>query len=40
MKTFKNILDFQKNFDTEEKCRKYLEAQRWNAHLLARFAAL
>lgn len=30
MKTFKNILDFQKSFDTEEKCREYLEAQRWN----------
>lgn len=30
MKTFKNILDFQKHFDTEEKCREYLEQQRWN----------
>jgi len=30
MKTFKNILDFQKEFSTEEKCREYLEAQRWN----------
>lgn len=30
MKTFKNILDFQKEFDTEQKCREYLEQQRWN----------
>jgi transposase-like protein len=30
MKTFKNILAFQKEFDTEEKCRGYLEQQRWN----------
>ncbi|UEG49732.1 IS1595 family transposase [Ferruginibacter lapsinanis] len=30
MKTFKNILDFQKEFSNEEKCRKYLEEQRWN----------
>ena len=30
MKTFKSILDFQKEFSTEEKCREYLEAQRWN----------
>lgn len=30
MKTFKNILDFQKEFSTEEKCREYLEVQRWN----------
>ncbi len=30
MKTFKNILDFQKHFDTEEKCREYLEQQLWN----------
>jgi hypothetical protein len=30
MKTFKNILAFQKEFDTEEKCREYLETQRWN----------
>lgn len=30
MKTFKNILDFQKEFSTDEKCREYLEAQRWN----------
>ena len=30
MKTFKNILDFQKKFSNEEKCKEYLEAQRWN----------
>lgn len=30
MKTFKNILEFQKEFSTEEKCREYLEQQRWN----------
>ncbi len=30
MKTFKNILDFQKEFSTDEKCREYLELQRWN----------
>lgn len=30
MKAFKNIFDFQKAFDTEEKCRDFLEQQRWN----------
>ncbi|HOZ68692.1 MAG TPA: IS1595 family transposase [Chitinophagaceae bacterium] len=30
MKTFKNIFDFQKSFSTDEKCREYLEQQRWN----------
>lgn len=30
MKTFKSILDFQKEFNSEEKCREYLEQQRWN----------
>lgn len=30
MKTFKSILDFQKEFSSEEKCREYLESQRWN----------
>lgn len=30
MKTFKSILDFQNTFNTEEKCREYLEQQRWN----------
>lgn len=30
MKTFKSILQFQKHFDTDEKCREFLELQRWN----------
>ncbi len=30
MKTFKSILEFQREFSTEEKCREYLEQQRWN----------
>src|ERR1043165_8574265 len=30
MITFKNIIDFQKEFSTEEKCREVLEQQRWN----------
>jgi len=30
MKTFKSILEFQREFSTEDKCRKYLEQQRWN----------
>lgn len=29
MKTFKSILEFQKHFDTDEKCRQFLELQRW-----------
>jgi len=29
MKTFNSILQFQKAFSTDEKCRKYLELQRW-----------
>ena len=29
MKTFKSILQFQKEFNTDEKCRQYLEQQRW-----------
>jgi len=29
MKTFKSILQFQKHFDTDEKCREFLELQRW-----------
>ena len=33
MKTFKNILDFQKEFSSEEKCREYLEQQRWNGNV-------
>ena len=30
MKTFKSILEFQREFSTEEKCREYLEQQRWS----------
>ncbi len=30
MKTFKSILEFQKEFSTDEKCREYLEQQRWS----------
>jgi len=29
MKTFKSILQFAKEFDTDAKCRLYLEEQRW-----------
>lgn len=29
MKAFKSILEFQKHFNTEEKCREYLELQKW-----------
>src|SRR5688572_20053513 len=29
MKAFKSILEFQKHFDTDEKCRQFLEVQRW-----------
>jgi len=29
MKAFKSILEFQKHFNTEEKCREFLEEQRW-----------
>lgn len=31
MKTFKSILQFQKHFDTDEKCREFLEQQRWGS---------
>lgn len=31
MKTFKSILEFQSHFNTEEKCREYLELQRWGS---------
>ena len=32
MKTFKSLLEFQKNFNTEGKCREFLELQRWGVH--------
>ncbi len=31
MKTFKSILEFQKHFNTDEKCRLLLEEQRWGS---------
>lgn len=31
MKTFKSILEFQKHFNTDEKCREHLEQQRWGS---------
>jgi transposase-like protein len=30
MKPFKSLIDFQKHFDTDEKCREFLIQQRWN----------
>jgi transposase-like protein len=30
MKEFKSIIEFQKHFDTDEKCRQHLEQARWN----------
>jgi transposase-like protein len=30
MKTFKSILEFQRHFSTDDKCREFLEEQRWN----------
>ena len=32
MKAFKSILEFQKHFNTDEKCRQYLEQQRWSGN--------
>ncbi len=29
MQAFKSLVEFQKHFNTEEKCREYLEIQRW-----------
>ena len=31
MKAFKSILEFQKHFSTDEKCREFLESQRWGS---------
>ncbi len=31
MKAFKSILEFQKHFSTDEKCRAFLEEQRWGS---------
>lgn len=33
MKTFKSILEFQKEFSTDEKCREYLEQQKTRCFL-------
>ena len=30
MKPFKSLIEFQKHFDTDEKCREFLIQQRWN----------
>ena len=39
MKAFKSILQFQKEFSTDEKCRLYLEQQRWNGEPCCPFCA-
>lgn len=38
-KTFKSILEFQKNFNTDDKCRLFLEQQRWNGTPCCPFCA-
>lgn len=30
MREFKSIIEFQKHFDTDDKCRQHLEQTRWN----------
>lgn len=39
MKAFKSILEFQKHFNTDEKCRLFLEQQRWGDHAACPFCA-
>lgn len=39
MKTFNSILQFQKNFNTDAKCRLFLEQQRWNGTPTCPFCA-
>lgn len=39
MKTFNSILQFQKEFNTDEKCRLFLEQQRWNGKPTCPFCA-
>lgn len=39
MKAFKSILEFQKHFDTDQKCREFLEQQRWNGTPCCPFCA-
>ena len=39
MKAFKSILEFQKHFNTDEKCREFLEQQRWGSTPACPFCA-
>lgn len=39
MKTFNSIIQFQTNFNTDDKCRKFLEHQRWNGEPCCPFCA-
>lgn len=39
MKAFKSILEFQKHFNTDAKCREYLEQQRWGDTICCPFCA-
>ena len=39
MKIFKSILEFQKHFDTDEKCRQHLEQTKWNGTPCCPFCA-
>ena len=39
MKPFKSILEFQKHFNTDEKCREFLEQQRWGSTPACPFCA-
>lgn len=39
MKAFKSILEFQKHFDTDQKCREFLEQQRWGGAPCCPFCA-
>lgn len=39
MKTFKSLIDFQLHFNTDDKCREYLEEQRWNGTPCCPFCA-
>jgi transposase-like protein len=39
MKAFKSILEFQKHFDTDAKCREFLEQQRWGGTPCCPFCA-
>jgi transposase-like protein len=39
MKAFNSILQFQKHFDTDEKCREFLEQQRWGSTPACPFCA-